>query len=164
MSTASSLVSFANLGAVAVPCPALSAGSGGSGCTCLAGCSGTITPVVGSPYYTGSCAGTTFFFLISFGLCPACASYMCTAVSCPTHSSGANVPSGCVCLPGFAGAVSATTVTPFWTSSCAPVPCPAHTLNSDRPDCGSGAFALVHEQFFTSVPSHFRLQQVFFRA
>ena len=43
----------------------------------------------------------------------------CTAVSCPTNSNGADVPSGCTCNAGYNGVVTATTTAPYYSSTCA---------------------------------------------
>ena len=69
-----------------------------SGCSCNAGFSGLVRAVVGSPFYN-----TTLF---------------CSAVACPSLSSGSSVASGCTCLAGYSGSVIATNTTPFFVSTC----------------------------------------------
>ena len=40
------------------------------------------------------------------------------AVSCPDNSDGVSVAAGCTCDDGYSGSVSASTVSPFFTSTC----------------------------------------------
>ena len=39
-------------------------------------------------------------------------------VACPDNSSGASVVTGCTCDAGFSGSVTATTASPFFSSTC----------------------------------------------
>jgi hypothetical protein len=39
---------------------------------------------------------------------------------CPIHSEGDNVRTGCACLQGFSGGITATTTTPHHTGACTP--------------------------------------------
>eukprot|EP00047_Mylnosiga_fluctuans_P023624 m.142571 g.142571 ORF g.142571 m.142571 type:complete len:899 (+) comp9650_c1_seq5:761-3457(+) len=57
-----------------------------------------------------------------------------TAVACPANSTGASVPSGCACLPGYAGEVFYSATPPYYTGSCQAVPCPAGTSGT-APSC-----------------------------
>ena len=45
-------------------------------------------------------------------------------VLCPADSKGINVPSGCKCNAGFAGNVVASSIAPYFISSCIFTPCP----------------------------------------
>jgi hypothetical protein len=53
-------------------------------------------------------------------------------VLCPDFSSGPNVPSGCRCHPYYVGNVTATSVAPFFISTCSPIelPCPANSTGT----------------------------------
>jgi hypothetical protein len=65
----------------------------------------------------------------------------CTAVACPTHSTGRSVPEGCVCEAGYSGSVSSSSISPFYFSTCSPVPCPLYSSGSNVPtgcSCSAG--------------------------
>eukprot|EP00047_Mylnosiga_fluctuans_P011250 m.20225 g.20225 ORF g.20225 m.20225 type:complete len:725 (-) comp3513_c0_seq1:258-2432(-) len=100
-------------------------------------CFGSIgTGSAGCPITSSSCAlntNTTTSVGCLPGFAPASSSLAacggvpamsCAAVPCPASSSGVNVPSGCACNAGYSGLVTATTSTPFFNSTCAPVKCP----------------------------------------
>eukprot|EP00808_Paulinella_micropora_P000155 g9784.t1 len=42
----------------------------------------------------------------------------CREVDCPRNSAGLNVRDGCLCLPGFLGVISPSTLPPFHSGSC----------------------------------------------
>ncbi len=63
---------------------------------------------MGFPYYTGACV----------------------AVECPANSSGAFLPVGCRCLPGYTGEIKATKEAPYYRSTCAAVDCPAGSVGA----------------------------------
>ena len=56
-----------------------------------------------------------FFLSIHTQLTLRCVS---TAPSCPAFSAGLNLATGCTCLPGYSGTISATSTSPFFTGSC----------------------------------------------
>merc|ERR1712146_488521 len=59
-----------------------------------------------------------------------------STVRCPSHSSGANVASGCTCDPGFSGHIGPTTIwRTFWWGGCRAVRCPP---NSSGPHVAAG--------------------------
>ncbi|CAE7641493.1 TNC, partial [Symbiodinium necroappetens] len=63
-----------------------------------------------------------------------------TQVECPAHSTG-TVPRGCKCHAGYSGTISATSAAPFYSGSCQPVACPAHSTGSSVPSgcvCNAG--------------------------
>jgi hypothetical protein len=108
VSTCASLSFLPSISHPAVACPANSAGSSlSSGCTCNAGYSGSIIPTSLFPFFTSSCQGDDLLSLLTPG------------VSCPANSVGSSVPAGCTCRPGFSGTVTATSLSPFFVSTCA---------------------------------------------
>lgn len=63
---------------------------------------------------------------------------MCLAVACPSYSVGTDVPSGCVCNPGYSGTVTASSSSPYYASTCAPNVCVAtQVTNSNKSSSGS---------------------------
>lgn len=66
--------------------------------------------------------------------------WSCHGVPCPKHSTGASVPSGCSCDPGYAGDIEATVVAPYYSGSCSAAPCPAHSSGANIP-CGCRCIA-----------------------
>jgi len=132
---------FYNSTCKAVLCPDFSNGADVSnGCACNAGFSGSVMPTMADPFYSSTCS----------------------PVECPANSKGDLVSSsgclcememessgclcslvslGCLCDAGFSGSVSATTISPFFSSSCSKVACPASSNGSNVPDgcmCNSG--------------------------
>eukprot|EP00435_Cladocopium_sp_Y103_P053127 s189_g16.t4 len=57
----------------------------------------------------------------------------CTAVKCPDHSSGTDLPTGCSCNAGYSGGITATTASPFFSGECKAVACPLHSIGTDLP-------------------------------
>ena len=51
-------------------------------------------------------------------------------MSCPANSGGVSVPDGCLRDAGYTGSVSATTITPFYTSSRSLMACPASSAGT----------------------------------
>ncbi|CAJ1379259.1 unnamed protein product, partial [Effrenium voratum] len=81
----------------AVACPADSTGTNvGSGCTCSAGYSGTITASDSSPFYTGSCS----------------------AENCPSWTTGTKIANGCTCWDHYFGSITAKVGSPYYSGTC----------------------------------------------
>ena len=62
-------------------------------------------------------------------------------VLCPADSKGINVPSGCKCNAGFAGNVVASSIAPYFISSCKAVKCPLNSFGANLPSgctCNAG--------------------------
>jgi len=144
-------------------CPA---GSNGTdvltGCTTLAGYTGTITAAIHTNGYTGSCtaaacpANSNGTDVLTGCTCDA--GYngtgtitaatntngytgSCTAVACPVNSTGTDVPTGCTCDAGYTGTITAATNADFYTGSCTAVACPADSTGTDVPTgctCNAG--------------------------
>lgn len=54
----------------------------------------------------------------------------CTAVDCPSLSTGDSVETGCTCDDGYSGTIIATDVAPFYSGSCeeeVSTPCPSYS-------------------------------------
>lgn len=66
-------------------------------------------------------------------------------MACPVNSYGTNVPSGCLCKSGFLGSVTATTVSPFFTSTCALDPSLRmwYLFAGTTTNTGAGAYTLT---------------------
>ena len=81
-----------------VACPSTSVGIFlYSGCACPAGYSGALGAIVGPPYYINNCI----------------------PVPCPDGSTGTSVVAGCTCIgTNPAGSVVATSVAPYYISTC----------------------------------------------
>ena len=66
----------------------------------------------------------------------------CVATSCPSNSTGTNVPEGdCSCDAGFSGTIAATSSSPFFSGSCAATSCPSDSTGTNVPegDCSCDA-------------------------
>eukprot|EP00913_Durusdinium_trenchii_P007648 g7185.t1 len=95
-SSASEAAPYYTGSCVAEACPENSEGLDlGSGCSCKAGYSGTISPTQVPPFYCGKCE----------------------LVPCPEFSTGPDVATGCDCKDGI-GTVTPSNEAPFYVSTC----------------------------------------------
>eukprot|EP00047_Mylnosiga_fluctuans_P000317 m.190683 g.190683 ORF g.190683 m.190683 type:complete len:917 (+) comp10045_c0_seq6:513-3263(+) len=118
-------------------------------CTCAAGFTGSVAPIVGG--FNSTCMpapcpdNTTGTAIVSGCTCPAgfagplvpavgapFYSGRCAAVPCPSLSNGTDAVVGCTCNPGCSGNVTATTTAPYYVSSCVCLP---GTRSAPAVDC-----------------------------
>ncbi|MEC8025980.1 MAG: hypothetical protein VX223_18755, partial [Myxococcota bacterium] len=57
---------------------------------------------------------------------------MCDPVACPVNSTGTDVVSGCTCNAGTTGMITPSTTAPYYTGTCAAVPCAANEYVSSN--------------------------------
>ena len=129
-----------------VQCPEMTNGVDvSSGCVCLSGMAGGVTPTSVSPFFTSSCS----------------------AVPCPVNSAG-NILAlqGCICGAGFSGSVVSTNVAPFYTSTCEAVACPSSS-NGITAVVGcacnagySGAIVISSTSPYFTPPRRFTLSRI----
>ena len=118
-------------------CPAHSnqTEAAGGSCICDPAYSGTITAVhrsVSPFYFTGGCLHCTQNHNVQSLACVACeagtsnaagdviaaGNSSCDRTLCPDNSTGSGVASGCACLEGFGGNITASDTAPYYSGAC----------------------------------------------